>query len=220
MCVTNFDQSLSFVLKSEGGYSDDAKDPGGSTMNGVTQSEYSSYLAQKGLPDADVRDMQPIERDDIYKKNYWNAMECDTLSSGVDYCVFDAAVNSGPGRARKWLNRSGSPTSIDSFCDQRLSFLESLSTWQYFGKGWASRVSFVRINAKAMASGGPIHDTTWVQSSLNKLGEFLDVDGIDGSETLIAIKKFQAANNLDVDGQAGPITCAAIDSVLSKLSNG
>jgi lysozyme family protein len=30
---------------------------------------------------------------------YWNALACDQLPAGVDYCVFDYGVNSGNSRA-------------------------------------------------------------------------------------------------------------------------
>ena len=41
----------------------------------------------------------------IYRSKYWNATRCDDLPAGVDYAVFDYAVNSGVGRAGKVLRR-------------------------------------------------------------------------------------------------------------------
>jgi lysozyme family protein len=217
MAFANFAQSLAFVLKSEGGWTDDPHDPGGATMYGIIQTEYDSYLKAHGLPQQSVRYIHIAERDDIYRKSYWDAMGCDGLASGEDYTVFDAAVNSGPARARQWLEETGAPFSIDVFCNRRLAFLKSLRTWRYFGGGWGARVEFVRANAKALASGQPIQDVAWVQASLNKLGAQppLAVDGDEGAETVIAVKKFQAARGLDVDGVAGHETCTAIASCLA-----
>jgi hypothetical protein len=56
------------------------------------------------------------------------------------------------------------------------------------------------------------YDERWVQSSLNKLGAKppLDVDGDIGRLSKAAIRAFQKANGLTVDGDAGAATVAAI----------
>ena len=80
----------------------------------------------------------------------------------MDYCVFDAAVNSGPGRAAKWLQACvgvepdggiGPKTLaavaafegdlVDDYGKRRLSFLMDLPHWPTFGKGWSRRVAEV-----------------------------------------------------------------------------
>ena len=220
MAAINFDQSLQFVLKSEGGWTDDPHDPGGQTNFGIIQREYDVYLKQHGLPSQSVRYIHPAEVRSIYRGSYWDVMGCDGLAAGEDYTVFDAAVNSGPARAHRWLEETGAPFSIDVFCNRRLAFLKSLRTWRYFGGGWGSRVEFVRANAKALASGGPIQDAAWVQASLNQLGAQpqLAVDGDEGVQTIIAVKKFQATHSLDVDGVAGHETCTALADCLAALS--
>lgn len=74
------------------------------------------------------------------------------------------------------------------------------------------------------------HDLTfgsveWVQSSLNALNiqspllSPLVVDGIDGPDTRFAVRKFQRANDLAIDGDAGPITCAAIFKALERMKS-
>ena len=82
----------------------------------------------------------------------------------MDYIVFDAAINSGPGRAAKWLQATvgvdpdggigpktlaavaafDSKQLIDDYATRRLSFLMDLPTWPTFGKGWGRRVEDVR----------------------------------------------------------------------------
>jgi len=37
----------------------------------------------------------------LYRKKYWDAVSGDKLPDGVDYAVFDLAINSGTGRAAK-----------------------------------------------------------------------------------------------------------------------
>jgi lysozyme family protein len=103
----------------------------------------------------------------LYRCFYWDAVAGADLPDGIDYAVFDFAVNSGPGRAAKYLQavlgvvqdgRIGPATLaaagakpagvvIDALCDARLAFLEKLPTWPSFGRGWSVRVASVRRQA-------------------------------------------------------------------------
>jgi lysozyme family protein len=107
----------------------------------------------------------------MYKAKYWDKVKGDDLPAGVDYCVFDAAINSGPGRAAKWLQAAvgvepdggiGPKTLqavagmdanelVSAYNDRRLSFLHDLPTWPTFGKGWARRVAEVKAAGLDMA---------------------------------------------------------------------
>lgn len=164
------------ILAHEGGKVDDPQDPGGRTNQGVIQRVYDAYRIRLGLRQRDVYDMDPAERDAIYKDQYWRAIRGDELPAGLDYVVFDGAVNSGPARSIKWLQRAlnveadghiGSITLaavreqdaaelIDEICDIRMAFLKSLRTWGRFGKGWTSRVDGVRKVGKAWAKKEPV----------------------------------------------------------------
>jgi len=171
MSAGNFDSSLKHVLVHEGGYSNDAADPGGATMWGITHIDYDAFRRLRGLEPQDVRHMTVNERDAIYRKKYWTGARCDDLPSGVDYCVFDGAVNSGVSQSAKWLQRAlgvtvdghigdqtllaakeADPSQlVRSICDQRQRFLQSLRTFKTFGKGWTRRVNDVRAAGLAMA---------------------------------------------------------------------
>lgn len=171
----NFVQCLDLVLKHEGGYVNHPSDPGGETNRGVTKRVYDAYRRSHGLPVRSVLYIGVDEVADIYRADYWNMVKGDDLPSGIDYCVFDFAVNSGVSRASKFLQMTlgvsadgviGQHTlaaaleaeprnTINTICDKRMVFLKSLSIWDTFGKGWSSRVAAVRFKAIDMAVAAP-----------------------------------------------------------------
>lgn len=61
--------------------------------------------------------------------------------------------------------------------------------------------------------------TKWVQNALNRLGTSpqIDVDGLFGPQTQAAVRNYQAANGLKVDGWSGPLTSASLATALAKL---
>jgi hypothetical protein len=63
----------------------------------------------------------------------------------------------------------------------------------------------------------PVRDGIWLQNSLNRLGANpkLDLDGIVGPATRNAVRSFQLAAGIGVDGLTGPETFKAIDKVLA-----
>ena len=165
----NFDHSLDLVLKSEGGFVNNPKDPGGMTNLGVTASTWANFKGRN----TNEKEMRSLTRDDVaplYEKKYWDACKCDDLPSCVDYLVFDFAVNSGPGRSVKTLQRAlGLPEDgavgpvtiqtidvmdktelIARFSDAKKQFYESLPTFATFGNGWLKRVDEARVNASNM----------------------------------------------------------------------
>lgn len=98
----NFQRALSLVLKSEGGWSDNPADPGGATMKGVTLANFRRYVMANATK-ADLRKISDEQIATVYRRFYWDAVAGAELPDGVDYAVFDFAVNSGPGRAAKNL---------------------------------------------------------------------------------------------------------------------
>jgi lysozyme family protein len=99
---TNFDKSLVELLKHEGGYVNHPSDPGGRTNHGVTQDVWEDWI-DHAVNEAEMKALTPNKVAPLYREMYWDRVKGDKLPSGVDYCVFDAAVNSGVSRAAKWL---------------------------------------------------------------------------------------------------------------------
>ena len=158
MTYANFDKALAYVLEHEGGFVHDKFDPGGATMKGVTQAVYDDYRKVRGRGPQSVKFINPTELHAIYKFQYWDVVRGDLLPAGLDYAVFDFAVNSGVGRASKYLQavlgvtqdgQIGARTlaaikspkdAINALCDRRMGFLRRLPTFWRFGKGWTRRV--------------------------------------------------------------------------------
>jgi lysozyme family protein len=172
MAAENFSKALEHLLRSEGGYSNHPSDPGGATNLGVTQAVWEDWI-DRTVSEENMRALTPAKVAPLYREMYWDRVKGDKLPSGVDYLVFDAAVNSGASRAAKWLQTTvgavadgaiGEQTLkqvlltnpqmiIDKYSANRLAFLQRLSTWPTFGKGWERRVKEVQATALKMCGG-------------------------------------------------------------------
>lgn len=104
MAKDSFAKSMPHVFTEEGGYVDNRKDPVGATNLGITISALPAWEGRK-VSKAQVRALTKDKATSIYKANYWDAIKGDDLPSSVDYAVFDFAINSGPARAVKFLQR-------------------------------------------------------------------------------------------------------------------
>ena len=166
----NWDKCFDLVIVNEGGYVDNPADPGGATNWGCTKAVWEQYIGHE-VSKEDIRNLTKEDVKPLYKRNYWDAIHGDALPSGLDYCLFDCAINSGVGRATKFIqeivgvfadgaignnivtaiNQMNTVTMINEFSDKRQAFLETLKTFPVFGKGWTKRVTEVRIKSLEMA---------------------------------------------------------------------
>ena len=101
----NFEDCLARVLASEGGFVNHPSDPGGMTNLGCTKAVWEEFVGHQ-VSEADMRALTPDMVAPLYQRKYWDKVAGDQLPSGLDYAVFDAAINSGPGRAAKWLQQA------------------------------------------------------------------------------------------------------------------
>ncbi len=167
----NFDAALAHVLKHEGGYSNHPADPGGMTNLGVTQRAWSEWIGREAS-EKEMRALTPATVAAFYRRKYWDKVQADYLPDGVDYAVFDFAVNSGPGRAAKFLQEivgakpdgaigpqtlvavaaKDAKELVAAYNAKRQAFLEALPTFATFGKGWSTRVSGVTATALTMTA--------------------------------------------------------------------
>lgn len=141
--------------KWEGGWSDHPADPGGKTMYGITQARWHEYQDKLKMKRTPVRNVTMVQALKFYRSEFWLACGADKLFPGVDLAVYDASVNSGVSRGRKWLLASAGSNdhseTVKKICRARLSFMQSLAIWKTFGKGWGRRVADIEAKGVAMA---------------------------------------------------------------------
>jgi lysozyme family protein len=189
----NFLPSLQFVLASEGGYSDHPSDRGGPTNQGITMATLKDYHARYGYGDfdhdgdIDTADILMLDTPDeaapVYKREFWDRVHGDDLPSGLDYLIFDSAVNHGSINAGKFLQRALNRTArtkvlVDGYIGPRtLEAVPSLNTGtliadvirerdifyrkivacdasqECFFKGWMNRLKAVAGNVNQLQKG-------------------------------------------------------------------
>jgi lysozyme family protein len=165
----NFEESLKMILHHEGLFSAHPSDPGGATMRGVTQAVWEDWV-DRPVTEDEMKSLTVADVTPIYKKNYWDRVKADDLPSGVDFAVFDLAVNGGVGRGAKMLQAVVGVTQdggigpqtlaavanmdavdiIYNYTARREDFYRSLSTFDTFGRGWLRRNEKTQIDALAM----------------------------------------------------------------------
>lgn len=154
----NFETAFDLLITHEGGYSNHPDDPGGATMYGVTE-----VVARAEGYTGPMRELTLDFAKSIYRKRYWDACRCDQMPDALRYPLFDAAVNSGPGQAIKWLqsavgvkvdgtlgpvtqqavNMAAPQPTRQKMVGNRLRFMTNLSSWPSFSKGWSRRIAAI-----------------------------------------------------------------------------
>ena len=156
----NFETAFDLLISHEGGFSNRplSDDPGGATMYGVTEkvARANGYTGQ-------MQDLTLDFAKSVYRKQYWDACQCDAMPDAMRYPLFDAAVNSGPGQAIKWLQSAigvkadgvigpmtrqaanmASPQIVrQQMIGKRLAFMTRLDNWSANAKGWSRRIASI-----------------------------------------------------------------------------
>ena len=160
----NFSFCLRIVRRWEGGYSDHPSDRGGLTKWGISLRFLRSIgfdLNGDGVVDGvDVRGLTEEHVAQLYRGHFWQACSCGQLPAGLDLAVFDCAVNQGPGRAARILQKTlgvkvdgkiGPKTlkaansvletqNLRDFMARRAVHYSGLSNVVVFGLGWFRRL--------------------------------------------------------------------------------
>ena len=154
----DFNRAFDLLITHEGGFSNHPDDPGGATMYGITE-----VVARAEGYTGPMRELTLDFAKQVYRKRYWDACRCDQMPDVLRYPLFDAAVNSGPGQAIKWLqsavgvkvdgaigpvtqqavNMAAPQPTRQKMIGNRLRFMTNLSNWPSFSKGWARRIAAI-----------------------------------------------------------------------------
>ncbi|MCF6211703.1 MAG: N-acetylmuramidase [Gammaproteobacteria bacterium] len=87
--MADFNKAIGKTLAHEGGakFTDDPIDRGGATKYGISQRAY---------PNVDIRNLTEQQARDIYKRDYWDRIRADEITSqAIAENIFDTAVNMG-----------------------------------------------------------------------------------------------------------------------------
>jgi lysozyme family protein len=147
-----FDDAFAKTLGHEGGYVNNASDPGGETNFGISKRAY---------PMVDIAGLTVEQAKVIYRRDYWGPAGCDAVPDTLKFHLFDFAVNAGVKTAIKALQRSTGETQdgilgpltlqavqstdpaklVMRFSGARLDAMTDAQTWSVFGRGWAKRIA-------------------------------------------------------------------------------
>ena len=148
--MTTFDQAFEIIIGHEGGYVNDPRDPGGETKYGISKRAY---------PKEDIKNLTLDRAKLLYKRDYWDAVEAESIPGAARLMLFDCAVNTGVGMAKKLLQRavgtkddgiigpktraaiSNTPDLAMKFAGYWLQYYTDLPGWPTYGKGWTRRVA-------------------------------------------------------------------------------
>ena len=156
----DFNRAFDILISHEGGFVHRpfSDDPGGATKYGITEK-----VARANGYTGKMQDLTLDFSKSVYRKSYWDACQCDAIPDPLRYPLFDAAVNSGPGQAIKWLqsavgvkadgvigpmtrqaaNMSAPMVVRQQMIGKRLSFMTNLSNWPANARGWSKRIASI-----------------------------------------------------------------------------
>lgn len=163
--MTAFLKAFELVLKHEGGYVNDPRDPGGKTKFGISDRRDGAVdgladIDGDGIGDVTVEMLTQEQAGAIYKREYWDPCKCDYLSTGLAVAIFDTAVNCGNSLAIRLLQRvigvnddgiigpitlkhaqnTNQTHIIAALLAERQMHYAALSKWKIYGRGWTRRV--------------------------------------------------------------------------------
>jgi lysozyme family protein len=140
----DFEEAVQFTFQEEGWHSDEAFDPGGDTILGISRHFWPhEHDLIKNMAPADAREYA----EEFYHEHFWDFMGCDDLSHPLDVVAFDSAVNPGPTWARTTLHIT---QDWKEFLDMREQHYRITALPQYV-KGLLNRCAALRAKYEVTA---------------------------------------------------------------------
>jgi lysozyme family protein len=100
-----FEQAVEHVLREEGGYQNARNDRGNWSTGRIGEGELRGTnfgISAASYPQLDIQALTKQAAAAIYRRDYWQAAQCEALPPLLRLAVFDAAVNCGVGTAVRW----------------------------------------------------------------------------------------------------------------------
>lgn len=154
--MSRFNEAFEVVLGHEGGfqkiYNDRGNWTGGQVGVGVLKGTKYGITAMS-YPKLDIENLTLDQARKIYKENYWDAIEGDSLPPALALVAFDTAINSGVGRAKEFLAKTNK---VSEFLDIRRKFIRSLRLYPViantqrkvtWGQVWENRINSLEATA-------------------------------------------------------------------------
>ena len=107
--MVEFDDMITVLLKHEGGFTDDPKDPGNWTGGSEGKGELKGTnfgISCKAYPDEDIKGLTIERVKELYKKDYWDRYRVGQLPDRIRHIFFDMCVNMGGSRAIRVLQEA------------------------------------------------------------------------------------------------------------------
>ena len=170
----NWEKSCDLVLESEGGYqlTTLVGDSGGQTYAGIARNPNPQWEGWELIDKGETPPKEIVRS--FYKANFWDKVRGDELPLGIDYLVYDFAVNAGVSRAVKTLQSAVGTTPdgaigpatiaavksctdlVEKFSNTKEAFykgiVERKPDQARFIKGWLNRVAHVQSVADTMVT--------------------------------------------------------------------
>ena len=170
----NWEKAFDTVIASEGGYQLTTLqgDAGGQTYAGIARVPNPQWEGWALIDQGKTPPKEMVMH--FYKTAIWDKIKGDDLPTGLDYLVYDFAVNAGPGQSAKMLQRAvgvaddgaiGNMTLaavrshnaqdlIEEFTKKKAEFYDAIVAKRpengRFLKGWLNRVAHSKDVAETM----------------------------------------------------------------------
>lgn len=171
--MANHKKLIPFILKWEGGFSNDPDDKGGATMKGITLNTYKAYCKKNNLPEPTVEDLKNITNErweHLFKTMFWDKWRGDEIQSQsvanilVDWLwasgtwgilipqrLLNVKVDGivGP-KTIEALNKQDAKTFFETIKKARIDFVNNIvannPSQKKFLKGWMNRINDLKWN--------------------------------------------------------------------------
>jgi lysozyme family protein len=185
-------EAIDLILKLEGGYVNDPRDPGGETKYGISK---------KAHPNEDIANLTVERAREIYRADYWNptAARIYDVSNRLAATLFDSAVNQGNGAAVQMLqgilhakqdgiigpltvaalqdaiDQHGEGWVIAQFQAARVMRYASSGNWPRYGRGWMNRVFTVMASLEGVNEVPSRRDSSVLAALLDQISDLIKV---------------------------------------------